>query len=350
MALILIDGDILTYQIGFACQKVYYSFNEHYYKSKKEAIAAFNELGMPNKKIRIVTVSGTEDQASLLLRQKIQSIFRDCGTTNYKMFITASGKSNFRFLTAKFQPYKGNRRPEDKPRLYEAIRNLLVTEWKAEVVTGMEADDMLGIQALSKTLRKEHGNPIIASIDKDLLMIPCLHYNMNSRDISSVSRDEADRTFFLQCLSGDTVDNIPSLVELAAKYAAEGVSHYLRYNKYKTLASNFSKRHTVPALRQYVFNQFRHAGIPDEVRDEVCTLLWILRNSGETWYNWDQRLFGTYTYIEQEDDLCRKGMIGKLGLSQCLTTGVLSRTSESTDSTKQEDGDLTSLSQIKKSQ
>ncbi len=350
MAIILIDGDILTYQIGFACQKVYYTFDDQSYKTKKEAIKVREDKGPAGKHVQQVTVCGHPDSARMLLRQKINSIFKDCGTSKYQMYITESGKSNFRFDVATVLPYKGNRKPDSKPKLYTHIRKMLVTEWGAEVVKGMEADDMLGIQASSKEVRKEHGNVIIASIDKDLLMIPALHYNMNTREVSSVSREDADRTFLLQCLSGDVVDNIPSLVKLAEKYGADGVSNHLRYQKYKGLAETFSKRHTVPELRQYVMNQFRHACVPDEIRNEIFTLLWILRSDSETWYDWDTRYFGEYVYKKQDDDICLKGMIGKLGLSQCSTTGRLSHTQESTDSTKQDAGDLTLPSSTEKSQ
>jgi len=340
MSLLLIDGDILTYQVGFACQKTFYTVGDRTFKTLKQAVEFKKSSVQNGYAILKHFVVGSASDAEMILRQKINSILKDCGTTEFRIFLT--GKGNYRFDIAKFQPYKGNRKPESKPKLYGIIREILVEAYQAEMVEGMEADDKLGILACDLDLKKKYQTLIIASIDKDLKTIPGFHFNLNTKELLKVSTDEANKAFFMQCLTGDAVDNIPSLRQVAKKYAAPGVEKWLSYHSYLAKARTFFDSHTVEECRQYVFNQFRHINAPDEVRNEICNLLFILRSYDESWYNWDSRFFAPYTYKKQEDDLCLQGlMIGKLGLSQCSTTGVLSLSQESISSIKQDAGDST---------
>ena len=62
--------------------------------------------------------------------------------------------------------YKANR-PDTRPQHWKAVREFLVTQHKAFICEGFEADDQLGIDQ-----DKENGNTTICSIDKDLLQIP----------------------------------------------------------------------------------------------------------------------------------------------------------------------------------
>src|SRR5690606_41714779 len=63
-----------------------------------------------------------------------------------------------------------------KPYWYDEIRDYLIRRWGAEVVDGQEADDAIGIAAWN-SYKECPEYSIIASIDKDLRMIPGYHYN-----------------------------------------------------------------------------------------------------------------------------------------------------------------------------
>jgi 5'-3' exonuclease len=131
-----------------------------------------------------------------------------------------TGKNNFRDKVAKTLGYKANRKDTDKPVHYDTIREHLITHHKAEVVDGMEADDMLGIRQNNET--------VIASIDKDLLMIPGHQFNLNDKTIRFVKdpghleliRNHGKspkligsgfKWFCAQMLLGDSVDNIQGI-------------------------------------------------------------------------------------------------------------------------------------------
>ena len=73
----------------------------------------------------------------------------------------------------------------------------------------MEADDLVSIWAYEA--REEEVPYVIAGIDKDLKQIPGNHYNFNKQLHEFVDDDNANLNLMLQCLTGDTSDNIPGL-------------------------------------------------------------------------------------------------------------------------------------------
>lgn len=111
------------------------------------------------------------------------------------------GSDNFRYKI--YPEYKGNRTKE-KPHYLEACRELLVTQYKATVVNGMETDDALGIAQT-----KYDGNSRIVSLDKDLLQCPGWHFNWVTGVNKLVSPLDGLRTFYKQIILGDRTDNIP---------------------------------------------------------------------------------------------------------------------------------------------
>lgn len=111
------------------------------------------------------------------------------------------GSDNFRYKI--YPDYKANRIKE-KPHYLEACREMLVTQYKATVVNGMETDDALGIAQT-----KYDGNSRICSLDKDLLMIAGYHFNWVTGVSKLVSPLEGLRTFHKQLILGDKSDNIP---------------------------------------------------------------------------------------------------------------------------------------------
>lgn len=155
--------------------------------------------------------------------RNIESILTRTQATSRTLYLTSDDKSNFRIAVASIKPYKGNR-PSIKPFWYEQIRRYLVEEYKAEIVTGMEADDALGIAAC-RNLGQPDCNinplwgPVICSVDKDLDMIPGKHFNElhPERGIYEISEKDALRNFYIQCLCGDPVDSIPGLFGVGRK-------------------------------------------------------------------------------------------------------------------------------------
>lgn len=176
----LIDSDILVYRVGFASEDV-----------TEESIVKWRLNDMISRMLDAVEAD------------------------DFTCYLTSTDKSNFRF--AIYPEYKAQRKAP-KPKHYDFLRQVLVEEYDAEVVYGIEADDALG-QAQTK-------DTIIASIDKDLDMVPGWHYNFVKERKYLISDLEAYRSFYWQVLVGDKAsDNIegcPGIGKVKATKYLEG--------------------------------------------------------------------------------------------------------------------------------
>lgn len=122
----------------------------------------------------------------------------------YKVYL--SGSTNFRHDIAVTHPYKGNRKETKKPEYLPDARDYLIEEYGAVVSVDEEADDLIAIEAT-----KLGPHTIIASVDKDFMQVPCIHYNTNKQTWTTQSEDDATRFFYTQVLTGDRADNIVGL-------------------------------------------------------------------------------------------------------------------------------------------
>lgn len=205
----LIDADIMIYSCSFACQTTLYDL---YYCDPKlrGIIESFTSKREMNQYIEDYDLVGKVSyEAKVIpsdlysLRVSIKSMFDtimfSSSSSRYEMYISEG--ASFRAGLAVSAPYKGNR--PDKPYWYHTAKEVLIDEYKANTCGILEADDCLGIRQT-----KLNGYGIICSIDKDLLQVPGLHYNIGSQYVHKVSDEEAWRSLFKQALMGDTVDNI----------------------------------------------------------------------------------------------------------------------------------------------
>ena len=151
--MILIDGDMLVYRVGFACDE----------ESEKVAIQT--------------------------MANYISELISDLSEhyDNHKLYLT--GSSNFRNEVAVSQPYKGGR-PSRKPVHKGLLREYMLDAWKAELSDNMEADDCIAI----KSTELEHKS-IICSLDKDFLQIPTKIYDYTKKIMKEA--DERSATEWL---------------------------------------------------------------------------------------------------------------------------------------------------------
>lgn len=163
---------------------------------------------------RVAATCNSEEEGVLetaLLRcdKLMQEITYASNSTEYKAFLT--GKNNFR---KRINPeYKANRRDTVPPIYLQQCRDFLISEWNAEVSEGCEADDLLGINQTE--------NSIICTLDKDLDMVPGLHYNWVKNEIYNVSELEGLRNLYKQALVGDRSDNIQGVAGIGPVKAAK---------------------------------------------------------------------------------------------------------------------------------
>lgn len=152
-------------------------------------------------------------------KRMTQNILDAMEATKYDLILSGSWETNFRYQV--YPEYKSNRKPE-RPRHFDALRKYMLGTWNGRVVEG-EADDELGIlgyQSYEQDVRdagfnnvdvKDESTCSICTIDKDLNMIPGWHLNWKREDIFWVSNRQAWYNFFVQLLTGDSVDCIPGI-------------------------------------------------------------------------------------------------------------------------------------------
>ncbi len=218
----IIDGDILCYRVGFACNE----------ETEKVAIRTMAEM-------------------------LEELVFIELSSNIHVGYLT--GKDNYRHDIAKTKPYKGNRKDAPRPVHLHSLREYLITAWDFRVANGQEADDAIGIHA---TLTRD--NSIIVSIDKDLDMIPGHHYNPVKKDHYYVNDKVALKNFYRQILTGDKVDNIEGLRGIGPKKADK-------------ILGDFD---TDLAMYEAVLKAYD--GDAERVL-ENGQLLWIRRKEGELW-------------------------------------------------------------------
>lgn len=219
-----LDSDILVYRVGWASEDV------------------------------------EEEIAKWRLFEAIKNIQDALETNDFNCYLTSTDKSNFRYKL--FPEYKANR-TQPKPKHYEFLRNVFLTELKAEEAFGQEADDLLGIN--------QNDNTILCSIDKDLDQIPGWHYNFVTLLKYRLSTLEAMRCFYMQCLVGDkSTDNIegcPRIGKVKANKMTEGCENEQQ-------------------LLETVIKAYSNAYPKKEWADRLLlagNLLWVRKKPNQSW-------------------------------------------------------------------
>ena len=183
---ILIDGDIFAYRAAFSCED----------QEVEDAL----------------------DKVDDLLQWSIYACTSEYNEKKNKVFLT--GKGNFRFNIAKTHEYKGNRKNVEKPQHLEAIRKHMIKAWSAIVSKNEEADDLI-----SKGAAETGYNCVVASVDKDMLQLPCWHFNFVKGKWTKVDEWSGTKFFYTQILTGDAADNIKGLHRVGPKTSEKMLAH-----------------------------------------------------------------------------------------------------------------------------
>ena len=204
-----------------------------------------------------VTESEPEVTALYQVDEMMKRILHNTEATRYKAFLTGPG--NFRY---NINPqYKANRKDKPKPQHLKACQQFIVDNWNGVWCEGIEADDALGIE--QDKIQKEEGyNTTIATIDKDLLMIPGYHYNFVKEEMQEVDYLQGIKHFYKQMLIGDAADNIKGVDKIGPVKAAKLIDHL----------------ETEEEMYLAVCELYKDT----ERFDMNADCLWIFRNEGET--------------------------------------------------------------------
>lgn len=286
---ILIDGDILTYRIGFSVESSVYVVNNTIYKRKGFAERHVKEHGGEIFKRKNI---GSMKDLVRNLQITMKTMFDDIGSNQYTMFLTDSSRQeNFRSSIATVEVYKGNRSVIAKPFFYKKIRELLIKDYKAVLVSGQEADDAIGIAQYKASRNAPDGSrifggTIIASIDKDLQVLEGEHYHMVNRTITTVTYEDALKNFCKQLLTGDRTDCVPGLPGILKHLDRREEANKLIYNHYIQNYVDYSVDHTPKECYDYVVSLYDAHGIDPKLREEISNLVWIRRNENENFSDW----------------------------------------------------------------
>lgn len=277
--IILIDADILTYQIGYAVETPVYVVKGGVYKTYNMAKQVCSRKGLDYKNETHIFKRPNVDsfeQAILKLKAKLRPRFEDLGTKKYQMYLTASGiDTNYRSSIATICPYKGGRK--SKPFHYDALREYMVKEYKAVVIEGEEADDAIGKEQYR--IKKEKGDfesTYIDSIDKDLDMLEGWHYNGDKRKLYYIDEETSYKNFYRQTLTGDLTDNIPGLTKILKIKGREKEANEISYSHYLDKFDKFAVDHTSRECYDYIEKMYKEKDLLNEW-DEIKQLLWIRR-------------------------------------------------------------------------
>jgi DNA polymerase-1 len=189
---LLIDGDILTYKICWAVQKV----------------VQWDD--------GILTTATSIEELQVQAGNTIKDLQEKLGDKDSSMCIAFSDRAN-NFRKKIFPDYKANRKKNQKPLGYNHLETYLKEHYATKTQPMLEADDVLGILATDGKFDRN----IIISIDKDMLTIPCEYYNMDSEITEIIDEKMADHMFFYQTLVGDAVDNYKGCPGIGPKKATE---------------------------------------------------------------------------------------------------------------------------------
>lgn len=232
--IILIDGDILCYMAGFASQTLYWKvsdldgeIDEQFFPDYNQALDCITKL-QSNYPDSGWEMSKEPFPLSKETARRYMDNIINCVKDNIKknfavdiyqteIYLTSLDKTCFRYAAATIKPYKGQR-TGNRPIHFKLLRKHLLEKYVTKICQGVEADDLLGLRQME--LR---GDSIIVTKDKDLKTIPGLHYSLQDHKIFRVTKDEAQKYFNLQVLTGDVSDNIQGLTGIGPKRAEKAL-------------------------------------------------------------------------------------------------------------------------------
>jgi 5'-3' exonuclease len=258
--LALIDADILLYEIGSYTDDEGHPLSWPLCKSRADA--------------------------------KILKIMDSAGCDDYHLFLT--GNNNFRIKEGTIKPYKGHR-VSPKPPNHANLKKYFSesTNFKGKVTTSddYEADDALSIKQYKElywdvttddveetySVRLHGGNTVLCSRDKDLNMVPGLHYSWGSgkqkeKEVWLITEEEGNHWFFTQLLTGDSTDNIPGLYRVGAVAA-------------KKLLSGLTEPLSLYSVVQHEY-EVRFGSYWKLFMHENARLLWMLQTEDDDVRRW----------------------------------------------------------------
>lgn len=258
-----IDADVLKYQLGWAVQKMHWTYKADSsitFNGKRKAQDWWKEENFDDfneEDWDVEEVLEPWENCRYLIDTKIENIVYE--TKADQAVLCISPPKCFRDDIATIAPYKGNR-PTRKPEYSEKILEHMILNYDCLIGDNVEADDVMGYM--------QDTDSVIATIDKDLDMIPGEHYNFDKQETYFQDLLSADEWFFVQLLAGDRTDNIKGIPQVGIKTAQD-------------IVESWEGDHAglVEEVKELYDLHYPEGGL--EAMCETAALVWILRK-GET--------------------------------------------------------------------
>ena len=201
---VIIDADSLTYICG--------------YQPKTD------EFGNPTE--YYTKENGGYEIAEGFLTEKLLSIYNKIEQyfSISNIYLCVKGKNNPR--NQWLENYKQHRPPT--PDIVKHLHNYLINYHAAYIAPIGESDDVL--YSISKTINHKG---IICGIDKDLKVIPSIHFHYTKNTFSIVTEKEARFNFWKQVLMGDSSDFKGLSPGIGEKYALKVLNIDFTEEQYK---------------------------------------------------------------------------------------------------------------------
>lgn len=276
----LVDGDLLVYRCGFAAERAEYRvvYRDREYdeemavwcENAKGAQAVAAKLEEDGYKPEIEQRRNVEPVENALhnVKSMIETAMEALAVSPDEVEIHLSGPGNYRDQVATIKPYKGNRDESHKPTHGDAIKQYMEKNWVTVWSEDEEADDTLGYTHYA-LWQEDPFSSVLVTADKDLNMIPGLHYNFLKEEQFYVDEDEANAFFWTQMLTGDSTDNIVGCPGIGPKRAAAALEGCRTPREMYDVVHALYVQHYGPQA--------------NEVLTEMGQLLWIRRQPEELW-------------------------------------------------------------------
>lgn len=229
--------------------------------------------------VAFATAASSDDQDFWVAQSRcddmVRRILDETKADTYELWLTGDG--NFRYTI--YPEYKATRKQQYIPKWYLPLKDHLKEAWQANVSNGCEADDMVGVRQL------EHHptESIIAHIDKDINMIPGLHYHwgitrqgkvLKAPETYEVTDEEALYNFYYQLIVGDPTDNIKG---------ARGSGHVAAEKLLREFTSEEERFHAISNL---------YSCYEEMALNARCLWIWRKMNDDvtERWQYWKDGL------------------------------------------------------------
>lgn len=189
MSFLAIDADIMLYQA---------------------ATAAEHEIDWGGD---IHTLHTNLNEAKDIFQAQLEQVVADTGVKK-AVFCLSDHHHNFRKDV--YPDYKSGRKKTRKPLGYRALVQWVEDNHNTIRKPSIEADDICGILA---TKPENKGKCIVVSSDKDLMTIPGQLYRPITKEMKTITEQEADTFFLTQVLTGDATDSYKGVPGIGPKKA-----------------------------------------------------------------------------------------------------------------------------------